>query len=102
MHFIQMLSNQSSLFLIKRRKQIMPVGPANSQNALDRTVIEYAGLFKHDGPYLDAAHIQIQQLLLSQIGYVFSTPDAEGSDLTGRNVEESVSTDKVSSYFTFS
>src|SRR6185436_10489293 len=39
-----------------------------------------------DGPYLDASRMQVQQLLLSQIGYLASVQDAEGSTLTGLNV----------------
>jgi hypothetical protein len=81
-----LLADQDFRMFIKLRQQVLPAGTAAPADALNRTTIEYATLFKHPGPYLDSSTIQIQQLLLSQIGYMFSVPDAEGSDLTGRNV----------------
>jgi hypothetical protein len=81
-----LLSDEDFRVFIDRRKQIMPANPADINDVLNRKVIDYATIFGHDGPYLDSSRIQVQQLLLSQIGYLVSISDAEGSDLTRRNL----------------
>jgi hypothetical protein len=79
---------------IKKRDSIIPNNLADTQPSTDRPSISYATkldpsaqtTFTHQGPYVDASRLQIQQLLLAQIGYIANLEEAGGSTLTGQYV----------------
>jgi Omp85 superfamily domain len=68
-------------------KNPVPVStvPGSSVSS-SRLVVDYQINFNHKGPYLDASRMQVQQLLLAQIGFIASIQGAEGSSLVGLNV----------------
>ena len=90
-----LLSDEDFRAFIKKRDVIIPEELASTQpTSTDRLTISYATnfnqtgptTFTHQGPYLDASRIQIQQLMLAQIGYLANIEPAGGSDLIGQYV----------------
>lgn len=52
-----------------------------SSNIANQLTVDYLAVLGHQGPYLDAGKFQVQQLLLTQIGYIASAEVVEESDV---------------------